>query len=210
LSQETIDDGIRFDGDGIQLAIIKEHDEYQGVRVKFTALLESARIPMQLDIGFGDAVRPEIVWEDFPVFLACPVPRIRVYSRESIIAEKTHAMAKLGLVNSRLKDYYDIWLLSRQWTFEITALATAIEATFKVRSTDIPMALTGLSPEYVRLHEAMWATYLKKNGLIADGLDAVTDRLAAFVLPCLQEARSSGLGGVRWNPELARWEAQEA
>lgn len=85
-------------------------------------------------------------------------------------------------------------------------LATAIEATFKVRSTDIPLELTGLSLEYLRSHHAMWGNYLKKTGLAADEFDAVIDRLAAFLLPCLQEVRSSGSNGLRWNPQLARWE----
>jgi len=205
--QEVSEDGIEFDANALQVAAIKEQDEYQGVRVKFTAKLGSARIPMQLDIGFGDAVRPEILWEDYPVLLDAPAPRIRVYSRESIIAEKTHAMAKLGLINSRLKDYYDIWLLSRQWPFERTALVSAMEATFMARMTLIPLELAGLSPEYVRVHQAMWVNYLKKNGLRAElELGDIVSRLEAFLLPCLNAARTLDSSVTRWKPSQARWE----
>jgi len=207
IAQETCEDCIRFDSTSLQVAIIKEHDEYQGVRVKFTAALESAKIPMQLDIGFGDAVRPEIVWEDFPILLDAPAPRIRIYSRESIIAEKTHAMAKLGLINSRLKDYYDIWLLSRHWTFEQSTLVAALEATFRARSTTIPHELTGLSREYVLQHQGMWINYIKKNGLTADPFEMVVDRLEQFLIPCLDSIKSTKSSiPCRWNPDQASWD----
>lgn len=207
LAQEAQEDGLRFDSTSLQVATIKEHDEYQGVRARFTAMIESARIPMQLDIGFGDAVRPEILWENFPILLDAPAPRIRVYSRESIIAEKTHAMAKLGLINSRLKDYYDIWLLSRHWTFERPTLIAAIEATFAARSTLIPQELTGLSKEYVQSHQAMWSNYLKKTGLVAEPFDVVAERLQQFLLPCLNVARDLSSREIRhWNPDQASWE----
>lgn len=207
LVQEAGEDGIQFEATSLQVAIIKEHDEYQGVRAKFTARIESARIPMQLDIGFGDAVRPEILWESFPRLLDAPAPRIRVYSRESIIAEKTHAMAKLGLINSRLKDYYDIWLLSRRWTFELPTLAAAIEATFTARATAIPKELTGLSREYLQSHQGMWTNYLKKTGLEAEPFDVVIERLQQFLLPSLDEARDHRSREIRhWNPDQASWE----
>lgn len=207
LVQEVGEDGVQFEATTLQVAIIKEHDEYQGVRAKFTARIESARIPMQLDIGFGDAVRPEILWETFPILLDAPTPRIRIYSRESIIAEKTHAMAKLGLFNSRLKDYYDIWLLSRHWPFERPTLIAAIEATFTARSTAIPKEMTGLSREYVQSHQAMWANYLKKAGLEAESFELVVERLQQFLLPCLNEARNHSSREIHhWNPDQARWE----
>ena len=207
LAQETGEDGVRFEATSVQAAIIKEHDEYQGIRAKFTARIESATIPMQLDIGFGDAVRPEILWETFPILLDAPAPRIRVYSRESIIAEKTHAMAKLGLINSRLKDYYDIWLLSRHWPFDRSTLVAALEATFTARATGIPKELTGLSHEYVQSHHGMWTNYLKKTGLEAEPFDAVVERLQRFLLPCLSETRDLGARELHhWNPELASWE----
>jgi predicted nucleotidyltransferase component of viral defense system len=207
LAQEADEDGVQFDAGSLQVAVIKEHDEYQGVRAKFTARIESARIPMQLDIGFGDAVRPEILWETFPILLEAPAPRIRVYSRESIIAEKTHAMAKLGLINSRLKDYHDIWLLSQHWPFEWSTLVAAIEATFTARATAIPKDLTGLSREYVELHQGMWTNYLKKTALEAESFGVVVERLRRFIHPCLREASDLSAGEIRhWNPVQASWE----
>lgn len=206
LSQDCPEESVEFDPSDVQLAIIKEHDEYQGVRVKFMARIESAKIPMQLDIGFGDAVRPAIVWDDFPTLLPAPAPRIQIYSRESIVAEKTHAMVKLGLANSRLKDYYDIWLLSYRWSFERPVLVSAIQATFAARDTAVPVELTGLSVEYVQAHEGMWRSYLKKTGLDAEDLDRVADRLGDFLHPCLSDAVGGMSAGLLWNPGQARWE----
>lgn len=206
LSQDRPEETVEFDPTNVQLAIIKEHDEYQGVRVKFTAKVASAKIPMQLDIGFGDAVRPAILWEDYPTLLPAPAPRIRIYSRESIIAEKTHAMVKLGIVNSRLKDYYDIWLLSLHWAFERRALVSAIQATFAARDTSVPITLIGLSQEYVLSHQGMWRNYLKKTGLVSDDLDRVVDRLGSFLLPCLNAAAASNSADSIWSPGQAIWE----
>lgn len=206
LSLDLQEESVEFDRSGIQLTAIKEHDEYQGVRVKFAATIESAKIPMQLDIGFGDSVRPAIVWEDYPTLLPDPAPRIRIYSRESIVAEKTHAMVKLGLINSRLKDYFDIWHLSRRWPFVHSTLVEAIQATFHARATGIPTELAGLSPEYVRNHQDMWRNYLKKTGLVADDLEGVVAKLETFLLPCLEGARTSEPRNAVWDPEQACWE----
>jgi len=127
------DDGISFDGQSVEGVRIQEDDEYDGVRVKFRARLAGARIPMQVDIGFGDAVYPEPSFAEFPVLLAMSAPVIRAYPREASIAEKLHAMVDLDIRNSRMKDFYDIWFMATTWDFEqrllILALCQKYEAT---------------------------------------------------------------------------------
>lgn len=129
INTEGYDDGLNFDSNDLKVLRIKENADYQGVRVKFKALLESARINMQIDIGFGDVVIPLPKKSEFPVILNDPAPYIFCYSRESTIAEKFEAMVKLGELNSRMKDFYDIWLLARQFSFESNTLQTAIKKT---------------------------------------------------------------------------------
>jgi predicted nucleotidyltransferase component of viral defense system len=125
------DDGILFENESVEGARIKEEDEYDGVRIKLLAELAGARIPMQIDIGFGDAVYPEPELASFPVLLPMEAPLIRVYPRESAVAEKFHAMVVLDIRNSRMKDFYDVWLMARTWTFEMASLRSAILASFE-------------------------------------------------------------------------------
>jgi predicted nucleotidyltransferase component of viral defense system len=124
------DDGILFDAASVAGAKIKEDDEYDGVRVKFRAELAGARIPMQVDIGFGDAVQPEPELASFPVLLPMEAPVIRAYPREATIAEKFHAMVVLDIRNSRMKDFYDIWFMASTWSFDMASLRDAIVACF--------------------------------------------------------------------------------
>jgi predicted nucleotidyltransferase component of viral defense system len=124
---------ILFGGESVEGTRIKEEDEYEGVRVKFHAVLAGARIPMQVDIGFGDAVYPEPQFASFPVLLPMEPPVIRAYPREGAIAEKLNAMVVLDIRNSRMKDFYDIWFMANTWTFEIATLRDAIRASFERR-----------------------------------------------------------------------------
>jgi len=112
-----VDDGIAFDSAGLQIQPIREDMQYGGSRLRTTAALAGARIPVVVDVGFGDAVEPGIEDIQLPVLLDMPSPRLRAYPQETVIAEKLHAMVTLGLANSRMKDYYDVWMLVR--TFEI-------------------------------------------------------------------------------------------
>ncbi|MDZ7781919.1 MAG: nucleotidyl transferase AbiEii/AbiGii toxin family protein [Halioglobus sp.] len=137
LELETNDDGIEFNVDSLTTELITEHADYEGVRIHFNAALDTARIRMQLDIGFGDVVTPQPTRLPYPVLLEFPVPELLCYSRESTIAEKFQTMASLGALNSRMKDFYDIWLLSRQFNFEPGALKEAISATFGKRGTQL-------------------------------------------------------------------------
>jgi Nucleotidyl transferase AbiEii toxin, Type IV TA system len=108
---------------------IKEDADYQGVRLTLVAFLEKARIPMQIDIGFGDVVSPEAEERDYPTLLDLPAAHLRMYPRETVIAEKFEAMVDLGTLNTRMKDFFDIWLLASQFNFTGPELAQAIEKT---------------------------------------------------------------------------------
>jgi len=139
------DDGLRFDVATISGQRIKEDADYPGVRITFMGSLDRAQIPMQLDIGFGDVVHPLAKELDYPTLLDLPAPRLRMYPRETVVAEKFEAMTQLGSLNSRMKDFFDIWLLAQQHSFTGTDLSLAIKKTFAHRGTQLrtePLALT--------------------------------------------------------------------
>ena len=127
------EDGIVFSTETAIAAKIREEQEYEGVRIKFFAHLQNVRIPIQIDIGFGDAVKPNLL--DYPTLLPMPAPRIQAYPMNSVIAEKLEAIVSLGMLNSRMKDFFDIWFLARTFPFVAGSLADAIRATFERRAT---------------------------------------------------------------------------
>jgi predicted nucleotidyltransferase component of viral defense system len=132
------DDGIQFDIDGSRVEQIREELAYGGLRLRTTATLAGARINVVIDIGFGDSVEPGLEEIDLPVLLDLPAPHLLVYPRETVIAEKFQAMVLLGRANSRMKDFYDIWILSKSYTFDDDRLPRAIAATFARRKTAVP------------------------------------------------------------------------
>jgi predicted nucleotidyltransferase component of viral defense system len=138
ICQVQVDDGILFDSQSVEGSRIKEDDEYDGVRIKLRALLAGARIPLQVDIGFGDAVFPEPELATFPVLLSMSAPIIRAYPREASIAEKLHAMVELDIRNSRMKDFYDVWFMANTWTFQLDSLRSAIALSFHRRGSVLP------------------------------------------------------------------------
>ncbi len=131
------DDGLVFDPDSVEARKIKEDADYEGVRVRFRGLLGKARITMQIDTGFGDKVHPDVVQADYPTLLKLPAPSLRMYPPETVVAEKVEAMVHLGSLNSRMKDFYDVWRLSRQFEFDKSVLAEAIAQTFNHRGTEL-------------------------------------------------------------------------
>ena len=144
-----VDDGVSFDLRGLKIEAIREEVEYGGSRLRTTAALAGARIPITVDIGFGDAVEPGVEDIDLPVLLDMPSPHLRAYPPETVIAEKFHAMVALGRANSRMKDYYDVWMLTSTFAIEPTRLQRAIAATFARRNTVIPSAIPdGLSDAF--------------------------------------------------------------
>ena len=144
-----VDDGVSFDLKGLRIEAIREEVEYGGSRLRTTAALAGARIPITVDIGFGDAVEPGVEDIDLPVLLDMPSPHLRAYPPETVIAEKFHAMVVLGRANSRMKDYYDVWMLMSTIELEHERMRRAIGATFARRSTAIPVEVPdGLSDAF--------------------------------------------------------------
>lgn len=129
-------DGLSFDAESVVAQRIKEDADYEGVRVRFRGQLGNARIHMQVDVGFGDLIHPGAVQADYPTLLEMAAPSLRAYTPETVIAEKSQAMVHLGSLNSRMKDFYDIWRMSRQFDFEGNVLREAIQRTFNNRGTE--------------------------------------------------------------------------
>jgi predicted nucleotidyltransferase component of viral defense system len=158
------EDGLVFLPDSVQAERIKEEQDYEGVRVRLRALLQNARIDLQIDIGFGDRVVPAAAIAEFPVLLDAPAPRMRVYPKETAFAEKLQTIVARGLANSRLKDYLDLWMLSRS-DIDKTSLTQAIRATFSHRGTDIPRELPpGLSLTFAQNPDRVkqWTALLQR------------------------------------------------
>ncbi len=180
------DDGIAFDVAGLEIAEIREESAYGGLRIRTIATVDNARIRVVIDIGFGDAVEPEAEATELPVLLDFPSPRMRVYPRETVIAEKFQAMVMLGRANSRMKDLYDIWVLSRAHAFTGNGLARAIAATFARRKTAIPTelpdALTRAFADDPQKTQ-QWASFVEDAALQPGSLAKVIDDLATFLMP---------------------------
>jgi len=185
---EVEPDGLHFDPASIRVEEIREDQEYGGQRVKLVAMLGAARIDVQTDIGFGDVVTPAATRIEYPTLLELPAPMIRAYPRETAVAEKLHAMVALGMLNTRMKDFYDVRLLAGQFAFEGATLAKAIKATFVRRGTPIPTAApTALTSEFStdRDRVAYWKGFLRRSGLEAATLelDRVVEDLRGFLIP---------------------------
>lgn len=175
-------DGLIFDPASVAGELITEDADYEGVRIRFRGSLGNARIAMQIDVGFGDVVVPSPKVMDYPTILDFPAPRLRGYSKESVIAEKFEAMIKLGMLNSRMKDFHDIWLLSRQFDFDGRMLATAIEKTFHRRGTTIPFQMGDLKKALTQeaAKEMQWRGFIRKNRLM-DVPETFNDLITAII-----------------------------
>lgn len=197
ISQIVSDDGILFQADSVKAAEIRKEANYAGVRVTMIGLVDGARCPVQIDIGFGDAVTPAPENVQYPVILdGMPQPQLRVYPRCTVVAEKLEAMVKLGILNSRMKDYFDLWVLARHSDFDGAVLAQAIGATFERRGTAVPSGLPlGLTDEFGLDEQKtrQWQAFLRKNTLEPMPLGTVIAALCEFLLPVLA-ALSAGEG----------------
>jgi hypothetical protein len=162
--ENVAEDGIIFDPQTVNGRRIKEEAAYAGVRVKFTGFLEHARIPMQIDFGFDDVIYPKPKIIDYPVILDFPVPHLKGYPPESMISEKFEAMVKLGLLNSRMKDFYDIFNLIRQFDFKGPELVKALKGTFKHRKTGFPQNKLFDEEIYdvTSDRQTLWKAFIKK------------------------------------------------
>jgi hypothetical protein len=199
------DDGITFDVATIIADSIRGNQEYGGVNVRVTSRLGNIRIPLHIDIGFGDAVTPAIVDLTFPALLDAPAPQLRAYPKETVIAEKFEAMVAHGQANSRMKDYYDVVALSRLFDFGGTTVRDAIAATFKRRGTALPEKRPpGLSKAFARDTQKMtqWAAFKQRESLLFDPGDLVDviRSVNLFVTGPTKAARTGGPFTHKWKP----------
>jgi len=194
----TIDgeDGLEFSAESIKGAEIRAEKIYQGVRITLSAFLDGARIPLQIDIGFGDAVTPAAKTEIIETILDLPKPHLRIYPKETVIAEKFEAMVKLGLGNSRMKDFWDVQFLIKNFQFEGRLLQKAIRATFANRQTavpeEVPIALTDV---FIKNSETIadWKAFIKRGRITSDtNLELLIENLREFFVPIIEaEAKHS-------------------
>jgi predicted nucleotidyltransferase component of viral defense system len=187
------DDAVTFDAAGWSVDLIRDELEYGGLRLKNNATVDGARVRVAIDIGFGDAIEPGLSELELPVLLDQPAPRLRAYARETVIAEKFEAMVKLGRANSRMKDFYDIWILSRKYEFKGDVLPRAIAATFERRKTAIPVELPdGLTRAFADdpAKVQQWEAFVQMLAVQPGPLSKVIDELAAFLMPHAAKARS--------------------
>ena len=202
---EVENDGLEFLAETVRGERIREDEEYEGVRVHLEARLAAARIKVQIDVGFGDIVTPAPEETEYPVLLDFPAPRLRTYPRETVVAEKFEAMVKLGIVNSRMKDFYDLWVMARDFEFEGALLSRAIKATFERRGTALPtkepLALTDeFSGDPGK--KTQWAAFLRRLGQEPSGIPLadVTLALNEFLLPPVLAAGDAAAFDRTWPP----------
>ncbi len=206
------DDGLVLLGDTIEAEPIRDEDDYGGMRVTVSGKLGQARIPLQIDIGFGDAVTPRAVRRAFPVLLEFAAPRIAMYPPETTIAEKFHTILVRGMLNSRMKDYYDIWALCKTQAFDGAILAKAISATFHRRKTVLPDETpSGLVDGFAKdaSKRTQWAAFIRRTPLrlVEGDLAVVVADIRDFLMrPCLAAAAGDSLG-LSW-PKGGPWSAQ--
>lgn len=200
------DDGIEFLPGSINSARIKEGQEYQGVRLNLSARLAGAIIPVQIDVGFGDAITPPPERKEFPSLLDLPTPRLLIYPPETVVAEKVQAMVALDRANSRLKDFYDLWILSRKVPFDGRILGQALEATFNRRRTPIPDGDSFILNQEVFVldpaKQLQWEAFLRKSNLVGgDRLFKDTvEELNRFLTPVLEALREETHFDLHWLP----------
>ena len=199
------DDGVVFEPRTVKAKRIKEDAEYEGVRVTLEGKVGSAKLAVQVDVGFGDSVTPAPTAIDFPTLLAFPAPTVRIYAKETVVAEKLHAMVSLGMANSRMKDFFDIWFLCREFDFEGQRLVDAIRATFERRQTPIPTdAPVALTDAFAldTAKQAQWSAFVERSRLAekAVRLSEVVGAIAPFLMPPMLAAVMPGATLIGWAP----------
>jgi len=197
-------DGLTFDQGTLTVERIADDAEYKGVRVHVPGNLGNARIALQIDVGFGDEIVPGPCKIEFPTLLDFPAPKLNGYTMESTISEKFHAMVKLGILNSRMKDFYDIWLLSRSFEFHGVRLSDAIVNTFKVRQTPVTANPSVFDSSFIddAGKQAQWRGFIVKTKLTAapEKFENVIIDIKKFLGPALTAISECQTFHAIWNP----------
>ena len=195
-------DGLVFLSATVKAEVIREEAVYGGIRVTVEARLENAKIPIQCDVGFGDAVTPEPDHIEFPALLNFPAPLLRSYPTYTVVAEKLEAMVLLGEANSRMKDFYDLWFMSQQFEFDGNTLVAAIRATFDRRETKLPESTpNALTVDFSKVKSVQWNAFLRKSTLPQLEMAAAIDAIRQFAGDPLAHALRSESFPKRWISE---------
>ncbi|MEN8262063.1 MAG: nucleotidyl transferase AbiEii/AbiGii toxin family protein [Nitrospirota bacterium] len=200
---DVIPDGLVFDSKSVKGQRIKEDADYEGIRVKFTGFLHRSRIPMQIDVGFGDSIYPGPKAIEYPVILDFPKPRLKGYPAESVISEKFEAMVKLGLLNSRMKDFYDIRLMMRRFDFNGSKLTEALRRTFVHRKTAFPEDSKLFAEEIYDNksdRQTLWKAFLNKGEIqhVPQELSAVAKEIEQFLIKPLDAIKKDQKFNRKW------------
>lgn len=201
------DDALRFDLNTLKVINITEFKEYHGVNVSIMGYLERTRIPVSIDIGFGDVVYPERMKMEFPVLLDMEVPEIYAYSIYSVIAEKFEAFVSLGFANGRYKDFYDIYVLADRYDLNGMELKKAIIETFTHRGTefdDIVAFEDGFTDDGIR--QGRWRAFIKKKkAMLNVEFEETMQLLKDLLLPIVKSIRNENSFEQTWNKETKSW-----
>ena len=201
------DDALRFDLNTLDVIYITEFKEYHGVKVSILGHLDKTKVPISIDIGFGDIVYPERMKMDFPVLLDMDIPKVYAYSISSVVAEKFEAFVSLGLANSRYKDFYDIYVLANRYNFDGTELMNAIKETFNHRGTsfdDIVAFEDGFADDETRLMR--WNSFVKKKkALVKLSFEETVQLLKILLFPIVDAIKKNELFERTWSHEKKMW-----
>jgi len=211
-SADVEPDGIRFLADTVRAEEIRAQDAYQGVRVNLEGRVKKMVVRLQIDVGYGDAVLPPPRETEFPVLLDFPAPRLRAYSRYSVVAEKLQTIVQRGIPNSRMKDYYDLFKMSQLFSYSGPTVTRAVHETLKRRRTSIPSAVpAALGAEFGQLpaKRAQWRSFIAKSGLESDAadLEIVLNVLREFLMPVLSAIAHRKELSLVWRPGVG-WQAR--
>ncbi len=198
-------DGLEFLSDRVRGTSIKDEDQYQGIRLRVDARLANARLPLQVDVGFGDAITPGPIGIKYPTLLDFPSPFLSAYPRETVVAEKFQAMVVLGMANSRMKDFFDLWTLANEYSFDGATLHAALQATFTRRRTAPPMSPPlALTPTFSqdKPKQTQWRAFLRKGKLTSERIDLpeVIEVLEPFLMPPTASLSEGRPFSGRWSP----------
>ena len=202
--ESDIQDGIVFIPETVRGEVIREGNEYDGVRVKLEFRIGRTGEFMQIDIGFGDTVNPPATEIQFPSILEMPSAKLKAYCQDTVIAEKVEAMVSLGFANSRMKDFYDVYTLSKTFHYDGTTLKDTIESTFARRNTEIPDKVPiAFSEEFAKdsVKQTQWNAFIKRNSLEPVDLIQVVEIIAAYTYPLFVAIKDSKDYSFKWQPD---------
>lgn len=209
-----VDDGVRYDTESMRIEPIREDNVYGGLRLTVLAFMGSARLPVQVDIGFGDAITPSAEFITYPTVLeGLDSPRLRAYPVYTVVAEKAHAMVVLELANSRMKDFFDLHVIASSTPLSGLTLLQAVRATFDRRGTAMPtsepVALTASFATH-RDKVRQWSAFQSKANLKPVDLESIVNTLRELLLPVLLDSSTDPVSPKIWNPDQRHWRLARA